>query len=321
MGMTNIRSIAKLAGVSVSTVSRVLNDHPYVKEEKRRKVLDAVEQLNYIKNANAVHLSKGKTYSIGVILPYLNLPYFGEILQGIAGEALKHGYHLQLFQTDYDRGAELDAFHRLQMKEVDGLILTSRSNSLDALASYISPKVVFCENVYDPTYKKVFIDHYQGIRSGLQYLYSKGHSRIGLCLHRTFGTNSEERIRGFFDSAEAAGHPVRDEWIFNDCYDLQDGRDVLSEWERMEEKPSALIVTSDQVSAGMVAEAGKRSIRIPDDLAILSFDNHPLSDALDITSFEVPIRKVGEEAFKLFLESEHPDPVILNTRLFERGSV
>jgi DNA-binding LacI/PurR family transcriptional regulator len=321
MGMTNIRSIAKLAGVSVSTVSRVLNDHPYVKEEKRRKVLHAVEQLNYIKNANAVHLSKGKTYSIGVILPYLNLPYFGEILQGIAGEALKHGYHLQLFQTDYDRGAELDAFHRLQMKEVDGLILTSRSNSLDALASFISPHVVFCENVYDPTYKKVFIDHYQGIRSGLQYLYSKGHSRIGLCLHRTFGTNSEERIRGFFDSAEAAGHPVRDGWIFNDCYDLQDGRDVLSAWEQMEEKPSALIVTSDQVSAGMVAEAGKRSIRIPDDLAILSFDNHPLADALDITSFEVPIRKVGEEAFKLFLETEHPDPVILNTTLFERGSV
>lgn len=321
MGMTNIRSIAKLAGVSVSTVSRVLNDHPYVKEEKRRKVLHAVEQLNYIKNANAVHLSKGKTYSIGVILPYLNLPYFGEILQGIAGEALKYGYHLQLFQSDYDRGAELDAFHRLQMKEVDGLILTSRSNSLDALASFINPNVVFCENVFDPTYKKVFIDHYQGIRSALEYLHSKGHSQIGLCLHRRFGTNSEERIRGFFDGSEAACHPVRDEWIFNDCYDLQDGRDVLSAWEEMEEKPSALIVTSDQVSAGMVAEAGKRSIMIPDDLAILSFDNHPLADALNITSFEVPIRKVGEEAFKLFLENKHPDPVILNTKLFERGSV
>jgi DNA-binding LacI/PurR family transcriptional regulator len=319
--MTNIRSIAKLAGVSVSTVSRVLNDHPYVKEEKRRKVLDAVEQLNYIKNANAVHLSKGKTYSIGVILPYLNLPYFGEILQGIAGEALNHGYHLQLFQTDYDRRAELDAFHRLQMKEVDGLILTSRSNSLDVLAPFIGSNVVFCENVYDPAHKKVFIDHYKGIRRAVEYLVSKGHSQIGLCLHRTFGTNSEERIRGFYDSSEAAGHTVRDEWIFNDCYDLQNGRDVLSAWEKMDEKPSALIVTSDQVSAGMVAEAEKKSIRIPDDLAIVSFDNHPISDALNITSFEVPIRNVGVEAFKLFLENEHPEPVILTTKMFERGSV
>ncbi|MBW3110792.1 MULTISPECIES: LacI family DNA-binding transcriptional regulator [Bacillaceae] len=320
--MTNIRSIAKLAGVSVSTVSRVLNDHPYVKEEKRRKVLDAVERLNYIKNANAVHLSKGKTYSIGVILPYLNLPYFGEILQGIAGEALKHGYHLQLFQTNYDRGAELDAFHRLQMKEVDGLILTSRSNSLEVLAPFIGPNVVLCENVSEAKYKKVFINHYQGIRSGVEYLHSKGHSRIGLCLHRTFGTNSEERIRGFYDSSEAAAiHPVCEDWIFNDCYDLQDGRDVLDAWERLGDRPTALIVTSDQVSAGMVAEAGKKSIRIPKDLAILSFDNHPLADALGITSFEVPIRKLGEEAFKLFLQEEHPDPVILDTKLFERGTV
>ena len=321
MYMTNIRSIAKLAGVSVSTVSRVLNDHPYVKEEKRRKVLDAVERLNYIKNANAVHLSKGKTYSIGVILPYLNLPYFGEILQGIAGEALKHGYHLQLFQTNYDRGAELDAFHRLQMKEVDGLILTSRSNSLEVLAPFIGPNVVLCENVSEAKYKKVFINHYQGIRNGVEYLHSKGHSRIGLCLHRTFGTNSEERIRGFYDSSEAAIHPVCDDWIFKDCYDLQDGRDVLDAWERLGDRPTALIVTSDQVSAGMVAEAGKKSIRIPEDLSILSFDNHPLADALGITSFEVPIRKLGEEAFKLFLQEEHPDPVILDTKLFERGTV
>lgn len=319
--MTNIRSIAKLAGVSVSTVSRVLNDHPYVKEEKRQKVFDAVEQLNYIKNANAVNLSKGKTNSIGVVLPYLNLPYFGEILQGIAGEALKHGYHLQLFQTNYDRQAELDAFCRLQMKEVDGLILTSRSNSLDDLAPFIAPNVVFCENVYDPSYKKVFIDHYQGIRNGLEYLYSKGHSRIGLCLHRTFGTNSEERIRGFYDSSEAARHSVRQEWIFNDCYDLQDGRNVIDAWRQLDEKPSALIVTSDQVSAGMVAEAGKKSIRIPEDLAILSFDNHPLADALNITSFEVPIRKLGEESFKLFLEKDKHEPVILETKLFERRTV
>ncbi|WP_171050852.1 LacI family DNA-binding transcriptional regulator [Bacillus sp. BHET2] len=319
--MTNIRSIARLAGVSVSTVSRVLNDHPYVKEEKRQKVLDAVEQLNYIKNANAVHLSKGKTYSIGVVLPYLNLPYFGEILQGIAGEALKHGYHVQLFQTNYDTVAELDAFHRLQMKEVDGLILTSRSNSIEVLAPFIGSNVVFCENVSTHSCKKVFINHYHGIRRGVEYLYSKGHSCIGLCLHRTFGTNSEERIRGFRDSLEAASHQVRDEWIFNDCYDLEDGRNVVKVWEQLKERPSCIIVTSDQVSSGIIAEAAKRGIKIPEDLAILSYDNHPIADALDITSFEVPIRKMGEESFKSFLENAHPTPVILETKLFERGSV
>ncbi|NMH67486.1 LacI family DNA-binding transcriptional regulator [Bacillus sp. RO3] len=320
--MTNIRSIAKMAGVSVSTVSRVLNEHPYVKEEKRKKVLEAIGKLNYIKNANAVHLSKGKTYSIGVVLPFLNLPYFGEILQGIAGEALKHGYHMQLFQTNYDKEAELDAFRRMQMKEVDGLILTSRSNSLDVITPFLeNTNVVFCENVNGHPYKKVYIDHYQAIRKGVHYLHSKGHSRIGLCLHRTFGTNSEERIRGFHDGLESAGLYVRDEWIFNDCYHLEDGRNVVKEWKELTDKPTAIIVTSDQVSAGMVTEAGKRGISIPEEMAILSFDNHPIADALNITSFEVPIQKVGQESFKLFLENEDPYPVILHTKLFDRQTV
>lgn len=191
------------------------------------------------------------------MLPYLNLPYFGEILQGIAGEALKHGYHVQLFQTNYDRGAELEAFHRLKMKEVDGLILTSRSNPIDVLTPYIGPDVVMCENIHEPMCKKVFINHYKGIRDGVDYLHSKGHTRIGLCLHRTFGTNSEERIRGFHDSLESASESARSEWIFNECYDLQDGRNVVRTWAQLKERPTAIIATSDQVASGIIAEAGK----------------------------------------------------------------
>ncbi|WP_064091820.1 LacI family DNA-binding transcriptional regulator [Rossellomorea aquimaris] len=320
--MANIRRIAELAGVSVSTVSRVLNKHPYVKEDKRQKVLEAVKQLNYIKNANAVHLSKGKTNSIGVVLPFMNLPYFGEILQGIAGEALKHDYHLHIFQTNYDKSVELDAFHRLKMKEVDGLIISSRSNSLDALLPFLDgANVVFCENLSGEKCKKVFINHYQGVRNGMEYLYSSGHTKIGLCLHRKFGTNSEERIRGFYDSAKAEKHPLLEDWIFNDCYKLEDGRRVVHQWEELENKPTSLIVTSDQVSAGILSEAKKRGIRIPEDLAILSFDNHPIADALDITSYDVPIRKLGEESFKLFLQEDSFASTVLETILYERGTV
>ncbi|KSU62046.1 hypothetical protein AS034_07890 [[Bacillus] enclensis] len=319
--MTNIREIARLAGVSVSTVSRVLNEHPYVREEKRRRVLGAVEELNYIKNANAVHLSKGKTYCIGVVIPFLNLPYFGEVLQGIAGEALKHGYHLKIFQTNYEKVAELDAFHRLRMKEVDGLILASRANSLEALQPFMEgTNVVFCENL-SGVEKKVFINHYEAVRTAMDHLHSKGHKDIGLCIHRTFGTNSEERVRGFFDGAEAAGHKIQDGWIFNDCISLQDGREVVGQWESLGERPSALIVTSDQVSAGIVSQAGRKGISIPDELAILSFDNHPISEVFDITSFDVPIRQLGEEAFKLFLKEEPSSPVILETTLFERKTM
>ena len=86
--MANIKQIAKTAGVSISTVSRVLNNHPYVKEEKRKRVLDAVEELNYAKNINAIHLIKGKTYTIGVMLPFINLPYFSTIIEGIGNRSV-----------------------------------------------------------------------------------------------------------------------------------------------------------------------------------------------------------------------------------------
>lgn len=98
--MGNIYDIARAAGVSAATVSRVLNNHPYVSEEKRRAVLQAAEQLRYVKNSNAVHLSLGKTKIIGVILPFVSHPYFGVVLGGIASAAEKKGYNLIITQSN-----------------------------------------------------------------------------------------------------------------------------------------------------------------------------------------------------------------------------
>ncbi|MGX1265117.1 DNA-binding LacI/PurR family transcriptional regulator [Rossellomorea marisflavi] len=317
--MTNIRKVAEKAGVSVSTVSRVLNGHPYVREDKRRIVLETIKALNYTQNANAVHLSRGKTNSIGVVLPYLNLPYYGEILQGIAEEALKAGYHLRLYQTNYEAHAELDAFEALRMKEVDGLIIASRTNSLEELKGFMEGDrpIVFCENLESDCLLSVYIDHYQAMDRALSYLQEKGYRKIGLCIHRLTGRNSEERMRAF---REHPGTEVRDEWIFTGCYHIEDGRRVLGEWMNLKERPETLVVTSDQVAAGLLSEAGRKGVSIPKDLAFLSFDNHPISELMGITSFDVPSRSLGREAFRMFLR-EGRQRTVLQTTLFERGTV
>lgn len=113
--MANIREIAEAAGVSITTVSRVLNGHPYVKEEKRKKVLETIERLEYTRNVHAVHLSKGFSNMIGVVLPTVSMPYFSELIEGIAEEAAKSGVHFALYQTDYQLGrtAETAAGGRL----------------------------------------------------------------------------------------------------------------------------------------------------------------------------------------------------------------
>jgi DNA-binding LacI/PurR family transcriptional regulator len=317
--LTNIRKVAETAGVSVSTVSRVLNGHPYVREDKRRIVLETIKALNYTQNANAVHLSRGKTNSVGVVLPYLNLPYYGEILQGIAEEALKAGYHLRLYQTNYDSPAELDAFEALRMKEVDGLIVASRTNGLEELKGFMEGDrpIVLCENLESDSLRSVYIDHYQAMGRALSYLQEKGYRKIGLCIHRLSGKNSEDRMRAF---REYRGIEIRNEWIFTGCYHMEDGCRVLGEWMNLKENPEALVVTSDQVAAGLLSEAGRRGVSIPQDLALLSFDNHPISELMGITSIEVPSRSLGREAFRMFLE-EGRHRSVLQTTLFERDTV
>src|SRR5690606_1706614 len=124
--MTNIKDLVKIAGVSITTVSRVLNNHPYVSDEKRRAVMEAIEATNYQKNINAVHLSRGKTNLIGVVLPFFDHPYFSLVLKGITNQAEKHNYKLVLFQTDYRKEREMEALQMLKQKLLDALIICSR---------------------------------------------------------------------------------------------------------------------------------------------------------------------------------------------------
>lgn len=119
--MANIKDIAKLAGVSVTTVSRVINGIPYVSDEKKEAVLRAMEITNYERNINAVHLIKGKTNLIGVVVPSIKRPYFGLVVEGIAEEALKNNYNLVLIQTNYEEQRELEALKMLKLKQLDAL--------------------------------------------------------------------------------------------------------------------------------------------------------------------------------------------------------
>ena len=117
--MPNIKEIAKLAGVSVSTVSRVLNNHKYVNEQKRAKVLQIIEEHNYVQNSNAVHPSTGKTKVLGVTLPMVNNQYYSTILEGIAAEAARHDYKLMVCQTNNSLEHERSILQLLANKKID----------------------------------------------------------------------------------------------------------------------------------------------------------------------------------------------------------
>ena len=325
--MANIREIAKRAGVSVSTVSRVLNGYPYVKEEKRKAVWDVVHELNYKKNINAVHLSKGKTNIIGVMLPTINHPYFSMIVEGIAEEALRYGYHLLFFQTNYDIHKELETLKMLRVKQIDGLIICSHTISLETLELYISDgPIVLCEDIQEPHIFSVYIDHYQAFMLGMDYLIKKGHSKIGYCLGRPTSINSQKRKAAYKDALQHIHAPIHANWMFHHCLHIGDGKQIVSTILSLAEKPTALLVTSDQVAAGIVLWGKTYGLRVPNDLAIVSFDNHPISEALHITTIELPLSLMGKKAFQMIYDYfansyTQPKKEKLPVRLIERASV
>lgn len=296
--MANIKDIAKMANVSVTTVSRVLNQHPYVSPEKRNAVLQAIEKSNYHKNINAVHLSTGKTNLVGVVLPYSNHPYFGLLVEGMASKALKMNYKLVLIQTNYEKMRELEALDMLKNKQIDSVIICSRICDWDIIDQYSSyGPIILCEDTREKNVSSTFIDHYESFFTALEFLASKGHSKIGYCIGRTSGFNSNQRELAYRDFLRKINQSFKANYIFDQCLFLEDGERVIQSIKNMNNPPTALLVTSDQVAAGIVTCCRKENILIPDQLSLIGFDNQPISKLMAITTMEIPLAQMGTNLF------------------------
>ncbi|MCU5003188.1 LacI family transcriptional regulator [Bacillus anthracis] len=325
--MANIKDIAKMAGVSVTTVSRVLNDHPYVSEEKRKAVIEIVEKLNYSQNANAVHLSKGKTNIVGVILPYINHPCFDAMVGGMMEVALAHNYRVLLCQTNYNKKEEMKSLHMLKTKQLDGLIICSRANEWETIEPYASyGTIVACEDNDISNISSVYTNHSAAFQLGMDYLIEKGYKKIGYCTGRKLGPSSQKRFDVYKQQLQSIDEEVNEEWIFTECFTLEDGVKVAHKLKEMQHLPEALIVAGDEVAIGVMTEAEKLGIQVPEDLAIIGFDNQPISQVLQLTTIDQNLNEIGRKAFEMFYrqtsdESSKQEKVEIPYELVERSTV
>ena len=319
--MTNIKDLAKIAEVSVTTVSRVLNNHPYVSEEKRSAVFKAIKATNYNRNINAVHLSRGKTKLIGVVLPFSDHPYFSLLLKGIAKQALVHNYYLVLFQTDYMEKKEVEALQMLKEKQIDGLIICSRTCEMQLIEEHqqFGP-IVLSEDVKEKIISTTFVNHYEIFFNALEYLYQKGHRKIGYSIGRRSGSSSFNRELAYREFHEKYDLPYIPEYIIDECFYFEDGEKVINEMKNMATPPTALLVTGDQVAAGIVICCQQQQISIPNDLAICGFDNQPIAKMMNITTIEIPVVEMGENLFLQTINKDITNKEI-EVKLIERGTV
>lgn len=325
--MANIKQIAKMAGVSISTVSRVLNNHPYVREEKRTAVLNAIEEIQYSRNMNAVNLIKGTTGNIAIMLPFINHAYFSQLIEGAAVEALHKNYRLILCQTNYSEPEEINVLEMLKLKQIDGIIIASKSLPLEQIAPYTEyGPIVACENTSDSSVSSVYLDHYRCFHKALQLLMDKGHRRIGFCVGRSDSTSTLLRKRAFIEQMEQIGEPVRKEWMFYEYYRIEDGARIFHELAAMSDRPTAMLVTGDQAATGLLMEARAAGVRVPEDLAIIGFDNQPIAKVMQLTTIDNHLFEMGSAAFRMLHERivddrKEPEHRALAFEIIERDTV
>ena len=300
--MLNIKEIAKISNVSPSTVSRVLNNHPHVNEETKRRVLNIIEQFDYVPNLNAVKLKRGRNFLIGIITPEINeisLPYINSFIS-IANE---HGFKTITYNTSYEKTGEIEALEALRRKEIDAIVITVRASEWRDIERYCKyGPIVALERVDSDFVPSVYLDQYIGYYMALEYLIQKGYRKIGNAFGRMNGLNTIRRIQAYNDLLKHNKMPIRKEYTFTEVYSTADGEEVVNQLCKLKDRPDAIICANDFVAAGIVSEAKRKGINIPRDLAVVGFDNHLMSRVLDITTIHNPIKQQAENAFKSIYE-------------------
>lgn len=293
--MATIRDIAKLTGYSVSTISRVLNDYPYVDEEKRQTVLRVMKEVNYVPNRTAQNLSYGKTQNIGIILPFINHPYYDQLLSGIMQAGFEHAYKVTLLPTNYDRELELNYLDQFASKEFDGLIVATRANPIELFLPYLKyGPIIFGEATPNVDVGCAYIDLEGSLTEALQHLKEIGVKRLGVVLGRSkeISHNSKLTIRLCHEIL-----PNFDEGLI--CWDnwsIADGQHAATFFK--EQAVDGILTNGDELAATIIRHYESSQVPI-----MVGRENLLLSEVLQFSTIDHHVEQCGEMAFKLFHEN------------------
>ncbi|MFL2099984.1 LacI family DNA-binding transcriptional regulator [Desemzia sp. FAM 23989] len=321
--MTNIQDIAQLAKVSSATVSRVINKNGYVSKETKRIVDQAIKELDYVPNSQAVSLKKGSTKTIGIVsTDFFDTATF--LLRSFTLEAQKEGYSVTIFITSHDKQKELDALEMLKSKQLDGIFLLYRTNEWDVIEQYVKyGPIVTLNRVESAVIPSVYIDQYQGYLLGLEHLYQSGCRKIINLYSSELGLNTQTRIAVFKEFTDKYALESHDPTLFINLSGTKDGATAARWFDLQAEKPDAFMCASDSVAAGFVAEAMYLGYVAGKDYSIIGFDNIFLSEMLDITTIDYPVDLQAVNAFHLIYQrlTKKEQPLqSLDFKLIQRGS-
>jgi len=322
-----IYDVARVAGVGIGTVSRVLNRSPSVSEETRRRVLEAMEKLSFQPDHVARALSRGRTQAIGVLVPFFTRYFFVEVLRGIETATATNDYFLIIYNVEKKEEyiTHLDAL--AGTRRVDGLLVVSLNPRILRRVYLEQPPfpVVFVDT-YARGFSCIEVDHRGGFHSATGHLLGLGHKRIAL-LDRPedppFRTPARDRLAGYRQALREQGVAVCDEYAVMAKYSREGGRDAMDALLSLSEPPTAVVAASDLQAIGAMDAAQERGLRVPEDLAVVGYHDIELAEYIGLTSVRLPTLEMGRRAVDVLVEaiegrSQHPVRLRMPTELITR---
>jgi LacI family transcriptional regulator len=324
---SNLKDVAKLAGVAVSSASRVLSDHPDVSPAMRRRVMTAVEQLGYEPDFLAQSLRSGATFSVGFVVRDISSPLLAEIALGAETTLRAGGYSMLVLNSEGDPALDAGHIRLLERRRVDGLLISladeENPEALAALRELTVPAVLIDRDVRHPIEASaVLADHRSGMEAVVAHLAGLGHRRVGLAAPPAVVRPGRDGVDAFRAACREHGvEPV----VQAGAFSAEHGREAVSQMLAGEEAPTAIVAGSNQILPGALAAIRELGLSIPADLSLATFDDLPLLGLLDppIDVVRRGAQDFGRIAAELLLErlaGRDPRTVVVPTSFEPRGS-
>lgn len=307
MRKPTIRDVAKRAGVGVATVSRVLNNNRRVSDQTRQKVLDAIKELNFSPSILARNLSVGRTFTIGVVTPFFTYPSFVERIAGIQDALDETDYTLVLYSIRSVEQLQWQLNLLVNQQHVDGLLVLALPFSAQELRQH-NPNfpLVAIDNDANQRYPHFIVDDIKGGILATDYLIAHGHRQIGFIgdqIHKPVSfTSSARRLEGLQRALDGAGLDYNPDWVWCGHHSRQAAREATRKILSAPERPTAIFASIDTLAFGVLAAAQDLGLKVPDDLAVIGFDDIPSAEIVDLTTVSQHLANSGRMGAELMLE-------------------
>jgi len=326
--MANIRQVAEKAGVSVATVSRVLNQQDTVSAKTRIKVEDAIKKLNYEPSLLGRNLRTSESRLLLVLIPKISNPFYFEIIKGIETTAISQSYNILLCETDSNPERENIYFNLVRKKMADGIISMDPAVNMETLIELSKRhNIIQCsEYAMDSGIPYVTIDNETAAYKAVKYLLKIGHQKIALINSNEKYLYARQREAGYMKALQEQNIPVQEEYI---CYsqqlDFEYGQQAMRKILHVDDRPTAVFAVSDLLAIGALKEIHSNGLRVPEDIAVVGFDKIDFSNMTHptLTTIAQPMYKMGTIAAQMLMDKikgEEVESVILDHELVIRGS-